>query len=181
MARTLPNLGLSAMITGKLKHTDAGSLNTLSCVARSLVITDKLKNPDTGSSTTNTKDKNLSSKESSHFMAAPFEHMVLLAVHRLQQSAYGAEVWREVANRLGREPALAQVYIALRRLEDKGWLTSMESPPTSQKGGRRKKIYHLSATGIKVLEGNAATLTAIGYFSKDVADASQDQGTAVPC
>jgi PadR family transcriptional regulator PadR len=128
-----------------------------------------------------TKDKKLPQKEGSHFMAAPFEHMVLLAVHRLQQSAYGAEVWREVAKRLGHEPALAQVYIALRRLEDKGWLTSTESPPTSQRGGRRKKIYHLSPTGIKVLEDNAATLTAIGYFSKDVADARKAQGSAVCC
>ena len=65
--------------------------------------------------------------------------------------AYGVEISREIERRTGRRLATGAVYTILRRREERGLVRSEVAPPTPERGGRRKKLYHLEAEGIRLL------------------------------
>ena len=79
------------------------------------------------------------------------EHLVLLAVLRLQPAAYGVPIIEEIERRTGKELARPAVYIALSRLEEKGMLASRLSDPTPERGGRAKRYFHVSDIAIPIL------------------------------
>jgi hypothetical protein len=58
-----------------------------------------------------------------------FEYEVIHAVQSLTDKAFPAEITRRLNSSLGRHVSLAQVFVALERLEDKGYVISRESPP----------------------------------------------------
>jgi len=64
-----------------------------------------------------------------------FEHIVLLAVLRLSDQAYGVTVLREIAARTRREVSIGAVYATLDRLEAKGYVQSRTGDPTPERGG----------------------------------------------
>ena len=111
--------------------------------------------------------------------AAPFEFVVLMSVRHLTDKAYGAEIWRNVSYRLGREPSIGQVYVALKRLEDKDCVKSFVAPPTPVKGGRSKRVFQITEKGMKVLEESAASFTALGSLQKELDSELPPQGTSV--
>jgi DNA-binding PadR family transcriptional regulator len=80
-----------------------------------------------------------------------FEHIVLLAILRLGDDAYGVTIRNEIQERTGREPAPGALYTTLDRLEDKGLLTSTLGDPTPQRGGRAKRYVKVSASGMKAV------------------------------
>ncbi len=80
-----------------------------------------------------------------------FEHIVLLAILRLGDDAYGVTIRNEIQERTGREPAPGALYTTLDRLEDKGLLTSTLGGPTPQRGGRAKRYVKVSASGMKAV------------------------------
>ncbi len=77
-----------------------------------------------------------------------FELMVLLALIRLGEEAYGVPICREIETRSGREAALGSVYAALERLEQKGLVTSRLGDSTAVRGGRAKRYFRVTAQGI---------------------------------
>jgi len=76
-----------------------------------------------------------------------FEHLVLLAVLRLDAAAYGMRVRREIAERTGRDVSIGAVYRTLDRLADKGLVISTLSDPTPARGGRAKRSFRLTGAG----------------------------------
>jgi len=74
-----------------------------------------------------------------------FELMVLLAVIRLGEDAYGVPISREIEQRSGREAALGSVYGALERLEEKGLVRSRLGERTPERGGRAKRFFRVTA------------------------------------
>ena len=80
-----------------------------------------------------------------------FEQLVLLALVRLGNGAYGASIRREIRDRTGRDAAIGTVYMALGRLEDKKMIVSYVGNPTPQRGGRRRRHYLIDAGGQKAL------------------------------
>jgi PadR family transcriptional regulator, regulatory protein PadR len=81
-----------------------------------------------------------------------FEELVLLAVGSLTDKAYGVAIKDALEEQTGRLPSIGALHSALYRLEDKGFLTSTEGGATTERGGRRKKFYKLSASGKKAIE-----------------------------
>jgi PadR family transcriptional regulator len=77
-----------------------------------------------------------------------FEHLVLLAVLRLRDAAYGMSVRREIVERTGRDVSIGAVYATLDRLATKGLVTSVLSDPTPERGGRAKRSFRLTGAGI---------------------------------
>lgn len=77
-----------------------------------------------------------------------FELLVLLAVLRLRDDAYGVTVREEIEGRTSRTLTLGTIYKTLGRLEAKGFLETRVAPPTGERGGRRKKLYALTPTGL---------------------------------
>jgi len=79
------------------------------------------------------------------------EHLVLLAILRLGQDAYGIPILDEVCARSGREVSRATVYVALKRLEQKGLVTSRLGESTPERGGRAKRFFKMKPSGLKAL------------------------------
>jgi DNA-binding PadR family transcriptional regulator len=79
------------------------------------------------------------------------EHLVLLAILRLGTDAYGIPILDEVSARSGREVSRATVYVALKRLEQKGLVTSRLGDSTPERGGRAKRFFKLKPSGLKAL------------------------------
>ena len=89
-------------------------------------------------------------------MAAPlnlgeFEQLVLLAILRLGDEAYGVTIRAELADRAGRTIAPGAMYTALERLEAKGAIRSRMGDPTPQRGGRAKRFVRVTAAGMQAL------------------------------
>src|SRR5215471_7241428 len=80
------------------------------------------------------------------------ELMVLLAVVRLADDAYGVPISKELLNLAGREVALGSVYAALDRLEQKGFVTSTIGDPTPERGGRAKRYFRATPAGLRALK-----------------------------
>jgi PadR family transcriptional regulator, regulatory protein PadR len=78
-----------------------------------------------------------------------FELMVLLAVLSVGNEAYGVPITNELEAEAGRQVAVASVYAALRRLQDKGLVRSWFGEPTPERGGRAKKFFEVTARGLR--------------------------------
>ena len=81
-----------------------------------------------------------------------FEELVLLTVAALQGDAYGVEIKRELEDRLRQKLSVGSIQSALKRMEDKGFLTSQFGEATQKRGGKRKRIYTTTSHARKVLE-----------------------------
>jgi len=80
-----------------------------------------------------------------------FEQMVLLAILRLSNNAYGVTVRAEILACTGREPAPGALYTTLDRLEEKRMVSSRLGNPTPQRGGRPKRFFMVSAIGMEAV------------------------------
>jgi PadR family transcriptional regulator, regulatory protein PadR len=77
-----------------------------------------------------------------------FEQIVLLAVLRLDDNAYGVTIRKVIRDCTDRNPAPGALYNTLDRLESKGMLTSYLGDPTPQRGGRPKRLFAVTRSGI---------------------------------
>ncbi len=76
-----------------------------------------------------------------------FEQLILLAVLRLGQGAYGSGIREEIIARTGRSISRGALYAGLDRLEEKGLLKSWLGAPTAERGGRAKRHYEMTGNG----------------------------------
>jgi PadR family transcriptional regulator, regulatory protein PadR len=88
-----------------------------------------------------------------------FEQLVLLGVLQCGDDAYGVPIWRELGTRTRREVSLGAVYKTLERLEAKGCVTSVLGRPTAERGGRSKRVYRVSAPGLRLLRRSLDSLS----------------------
>ena len=91
-------------------------------------------------------------------MLGELEQIVLLAVLRVGDAAYGVPVHDEIVRLARRDLTLGTVYKTLSRLEEKGFVRSYEGDPTPQRGGRRTRCFAVTTAGRKSLESSLATL-----------------------
>ena len=99
-------------------------------------------------------------------MLGELEQIVMLAVLRVGDDAYGVPILDEIQRETGRELALATVYKTLSRLEDKGLVASRIGEPTPQRGGRRKRYYAVTPAGMRDLR---ASVRALGRMAAGLA------------
>ena len=83
-----------------------------------------------------------------------FEQAVLVALVHLGKEAYGRAILNEVQQRLDREVSAGAVYATLERLEGKGLASSKLAPGTAIRGGRARRYFAPTASGVRAL--NAA-------------------------
>jgi DNA-binding PadR family transcriptional regulator len=82
------------------------------------------------------------------------EEMVLIAVLRLKDKAYGISVYKHIVDLTGKEVSVSTVYFPLERLAQKGYLQTSMGEPTSKRGGMSKRYYRLTKAGIEILQEN---------------------------
>jgi PadR family transcriptional regulator, regulatory protein PadR len=89
------------------------------------------------------------------------ELMVVLAVIRLGEDAYGVPIARELEAQGGRQVAFGSVYAALERLEEKGLVTSALAEPTQDRGGRAKRYFQATEKGIREVRETQRVLAGL--------------------
>ena len=80
-----------------------------------------------------------------------FEQIVLLAIFRLGDQAYGVPIRREIGERAGREVTVGALYSTLDRLEAKGHVSSWFADPTAERGGRSRRYFRVEPAGLEAL------------------------------
>src|SRR5918997_3220109 len=80
-----------------------------------------------------------------------FEQLVLLAIAHLRDEAYGVPIVEAIERRTGRAVSRAAVYVTLRRLQDKGFITSWLGDPTPERGGKARRYVTLEPEGARAL------------------------------
>ncbi|MEO9965452.1 MAG: PadR family transcriptional regulator [Reichenbachiella sp.] len=83
-----------------------------------------------------------------------FEEVVLLVVGLLYPQAYGVNIRQAIEEQTGRKVVLGAIHSALNRLESKGFLKSKLAEETHVRGGRRKRLFQITAGGKKALVAN---------------------------
>jgi len=96
--------------------------------------------------------KTIQQKEMKGKYLGELEELVLLTVGVLYEDAYGVAVMDEIEKQTGRSMNISAVHAVLTRLEEKGLIKSSFGDPTKARGGRRKRIYFLTASGKQALE-----------------------------
>ena len=89
------------------------------------------------------------------------EHLVLLAVLRLGEDAYGVPIRLEIERRAGRSLTVGALYRTLDRLEAKGYVTSRFGDPTPERGGRSRRYFKMRSPGIQALRASREALAAM--------------------
>ena len=87
-----------------------------------------------------------------------FELLVLLALIRLGDEAYGVPISEAIEESSGKEVAMGSVYITLERLEQKGLVSSRLGEPTAERGGRAKTYFRITAKGLREVRQARRTL-----------------------
>jgi len=91
------------------------------------------------------------------YQLGEFEEVVLLTVGVLYKEAYGVSIKKDIESRLARNVSVGALQTALRRLEDKGYLTSHDGEATEERAGRPKRYFQITALGKKALEYTRST------------------------
>src|SRR5271169_2441993 len=101
-----------------------------------------------------------------------FAHIIVLALLRLDDRAYGVTVRQEIQLRTQREVSIGAVYATLDRLEAKGYVKSRRGEPTAERGGRSKRFFRVTAKGVaavnraqRALHSMTEDLDVIGSYS----------------
>ncbi|MEM9328108.1 MAG: helix-turn-helix transcriptional regulator [Bacteroidota bacterium] len=88
----------------------------------------------------------------SKYHLGEFEEIVMLTVAILQDKAYGLAIIEEIEGRLDRRVSIGSIQTVLRRLEEKGYLSSAFGEATKVRGGKRKRYFTLTTFGQNALE-----------------------------
>ncbi|MEO9870265.1 PadR family transcriptional regulator [Ekhidna sp.] len=75
------------------------------------------------------------------------EEMVILIAAAMKEEAYAVSIAREYTYRTSQEISIPAIHTVLKRLETKGFVRSSESAPTSERGGRKKRLYQITSSG----------------------------------
>ena len=106
-----------------------------------------------------------------------FEEIVILTIGVLYKDAYGVSIKKEIESRLSRSVSMGALHTALIRLEDKGYIKSFNGEATSERAGRPKKYFQITALGKKAMAysketreelWNAIPKAALKYKAPDI-------------
>ncbi len=96
-----------------------------------------------------------------HHSIGEFEELVLLSVAALHGEAYGVSIQESLIEKLSKNINISAVHVALKRMEDKGFVRSRFGGITEDRGGRRKKYYVITAIGKRILDNQYELRTSL--------------------
>ena len=95
------------------------------------------------------------------FSLGAFDLMIMLALMRLGEPAYGVPISREIEDASGRVVAVATLYAALARLQKRGLISSRLGEPTAERGGRAKRYFRVTARGLREVRDTQRVFTSL--------------------
>jgi len=97
------------------------------------------------------------------------EELILLMVALLKDEAYGVTITEKLKETANREITISATHAALHRLEEKGFVKSKMGGASAERGGRRKRMFSITAYGRNTLEDLRSTRESIwSMISKPV-------------
>ena len=90
-----------------------------------------------------------------------FELMILLAILRVGDEAYGVPIAREIETTGRRSVVLGAVYTALERLERNAMVSSRMGNPSPERGGRAKRFFTVTPQGLRAVRETQRSLVAL--------------------
>ena len=81
-----------------------------------------------------------------------FEELVLLTVAAQHDQAYGVSIKEALEKHLAKKINISTIHVVLKRMKEKGLVEARFGGITRERGGRRKKFYTITFTGMKALE-----------------------------
>lgn len=110
-----------------------------------------------------------------------FQFTVLRAVRRLGDKAFPAEIARHLSKETGKHVTLAQVFVALERLEGRHLVSSHETKPDQPaRGGRRRRVFRLEEPGARAMNNAAAALSgSSGHHPEGLPNDSEQEHPAL--
>jgi PadR family transcriptional regulator, regulatory protein PadR len=91
------------------------------------------------------------------YQLGEFEEIVILTIGILYKEAYGVSIKKEIEARLARNVSMGALHTALVRLEDKGYIKSLDGEATEERAGRPKKYFQITALGKKAMSYSKET------------------------
>jgi len=88
-----------------------------------------------------------------------FELLVMAAVMRLGDKAYGTNIRREIEDRTDRSISVGAIYTTLSRMEEKGFVFSTIGEATSRRGGRAKRYFSMTGEGKQAFDASLTSLS----------------------
>ena len=101
------------------------------------------------------------------------DELVLLAVWRLQDEAYGVPIRKHIIKMTGIEWSIGAIYDSLEKLNDWGYLDSFQSGPTPERGGRSRRYFKITDEGLTAL---SRIKKAVSTMWDDLPDIGYDTG-----
>jgi len=90
-----------------------------------------------------------------------FEELILLLVAALHDEAYGVAILENLEDKLEKKVNISAIHVALKRMEEKGFVKSRFGGITEERGGRRKKFYVITALGKRMIDSQYQLRTSI--------------------
>src|SRR5258708_5512879 len=94
-------------------------------------------------------------------MLGEFEYLLITAAAGLGDKAYGAAIREEIEVTTGRRCSIGALYTTIDRLETKGLLKTWMSDATPQRGGRAKRMVHVTSKGVQAAKDFYDALTRV--------------------
>lgn len=101
-----------------------------------------------------------------------FEELVLLSACGLGEDAYAVSIHERIVETGGRDASMGAVYTSLDRLEKKGYLRSRLGAATPKQGGRRKRFYEITGSGMNAL----STVRSVRQSLRELIDGRMQPG-----
>ncbi len=98
---------------------------------------------------------------SSRTYLGELEELILLMVALLNGQAYGITISEELQKQAGRSVSISAIHAVLHRLEGKGFVKSAMGGASGERGGRRKRLFEITAYGIRAVEQIQQTRNSI--------------------
>lgn len=98
-----------------------------------------------------------------------FEFQVLATLQAQPDDAYGVTIGDRLSERTGKTPSAGALYTTLDRLQEKGFVTSWWGEPTAERGGRRKRMFRISAAGVSAMRRTEAVYQSADNFGGGLA------------
>ena len=86
------------------------------------------------------------------YQLGELEELTLMMVALLQEEAYGVRVMDQIASEIGRKINISAIHTVLDRLEKKGFVDSYMGGASNERGGRRKRIFTITAEGSRAIQ-----------------------------
>ncbi|WP_462250875.1 PadR family transcriptional regulator [Ekhidna sp.] len=89
--------------------------------------------------------------KSKSYQLGELEELVLMIVAILNEEAYGVKVMDEIQSQIGRKVNISAVHTVLDRLEKKDFVSSYMGGASAERGGRRKRLFRITAEGSRAI------------------------------